>query len=103
VVALLDAAWFQVPAILGFWISLEFFIVFMHYFMRSLSGLQPLVNPQTSPPSWAQTRKGPKWELNLRTGMITVFKYKGRGNRTSAPFTEFDGYIQHHRTVRACR
>ena len=46
------------------------------------------------PRLWARPGKGPKWELNRRTGMITVFKYKGKeATEHRAPFHEFDGYI----------
>lgn len=46
------------------------------------------------PRLWAKSAKGPKWELNRRTGIITVFEYK-RGEMTEhrAPFYEFDAYI----------
>lgn len=46
------------------------------------------------PRLWARPAKGPKWELNRRTGMITVFKHKkGVASERSAPFHEFDAYI----------
>lgn len=46
------------------------------------------------PRLWAKPGKGPKWELNRRTGMITVFKYRrGEVNEQRAPFHEFDAYI----------
>lgn len=46
------------------------------------------------PRLWARPAKGPKWEFNRRTGMITVFKHKkGVASERSAPFHEFDAYI----------
>lgn len=46
------------------------------------------------PRLWAKPAKGPKWELNRRTGMITVFEYKrGEVIEHRAPFHEFDAYI----------
>ncbi|RHW19531.1 hypothetical protein C2846_18350, partial [Pseudomonas jilinensis] len=46
------------------------------------------------PRLWAKPGKGPKWELNRRTGMITVFKYRrGEVIEQRAPFHEFDAYI----------
>lgn len=46
------------------------------------------------PRLWARPAKGPKWELNRRTGMITVFKHRrGVASEQSAPFHEFDAYI----------
>src|SRR5690606_23125285 len=53
-------------------------------------------------PDWVnKPAAGPKWELNRRTGMVTLFKYKRRfpfGKATlvgeeSAPFYEFDAYV----------
>ena len=46
------------------------------------------------PRLWVKPGQGPKWELNRRTGMITVFQYR-RGEVTEhrAPFHEFDAYI----------
>src|SRR5690554_2134401 len=53
-------------------------------------------------PDWvSKPAAGPKWELNRRTGMVTLFQYQRRfpwskavrvGERT-APFYEFDAYI----------
>lgn len=46
------------------------------------------------PHLWAKPGKGPKWELNRRTGMITVFKYtRKEATEHRAPFHEFDAYI----------
>lgn len=42
-----------------------------------------------------QPGKGPSWELNRRTGVVTLFQYKGQQVTTqSVPFHEFDAYIQ---------
>lgn len=53
------------------------------------------------PSLWIKPSRGPIWELNRRTGLVTVFDYKNNGeykkNRTigelTAPFYEFDAYI----------
>ncbi|WP_226944751.1 hypothetical protein [Pseudomonas sp. FME51] len=46
------------------------------------------------PRLWAKPAKGPKWELNRRTGMITLFKYRRKQVvEERAPFHEFDAYI----------
>jgi|TARA_R110000851_G_scaffold327181_2_gene496460 hypothetical protein len=53
-------------------------------------------------PKWAiKPSKGPQWELNRRTGLVTLFRYdkKGRWGKArqpeedSAPFYEFDAYL----------
>ena len=53
-------------------------------------------------PAWSiKPSKGPQWELNRRTGLVTLFRYdkKGRWGKTgqpeedSAPFYEFDAYL----------
>ena len=42
--------------------------------------------------------RGPAWELSRRTGMVTLFKYRGKQVLThSAPFHEFDAYIRTRR------
>lgn len=50
------------------------------------------------PHFWFRPPKGPLWELNRRTGTVTVFEYKKlKNNETAkiktAPFHEFDAYI----------
>ena len=46
------------------------------------------------PRLWVKPGKGPKWELNRRTGMVTVFKYRrGEATEHRFPFHEFDAYI----------
>jgi len=53
------------------------------------------------PSLWVKPSRGPIWELNRRTGLITVFDYKNNGEykkhgtigEITAPFYEFDAYI----------
>jgi hypothetical protein len=53
------------------------------------------------PKLWVKPPRGPIWELNRRTGMVTVFDYKnkveykknGTIGELTAPFYEFDAYI----------
>ncbi|MCO7574379.1 hypothetical protein NJH78_30760 [Pseudomonas chlororaphis] len=50
------------------------------------------------PSIWFRPPKGPLWELNRRTGLVTFFDYKrfkkeGVFDETTAPFYEFDAYI----------
>ncbi|MEB0047699.1 hypothetical protein QN373_20160, partial [Pseudomonas sp. Dout3] len=53
------------------------------------------------PNLWLKPSRGPIWELNRRTGLVTVFDYKNNGEykkngtigELSAPFYEFDAYI----------
>ena len=46
------------------------------------------------PRLWAKPGKGPKWELNRRNGMITLFEYRRKKvTEKRAPFHEFDAYI----------
>jgi len=53
------------------------------------------------PSLWIKPSRGPIWELNRRTGLVTVFDYKNNGEykkngtigELSAPFYEFDAYI----------
>ncbi|WP_439879439.1 hypothetical protein [Pseudomonas prosekii] len=53
------------------------------------------------PSLWLKPSRGPIWELNRRTGLITVFDYKNNGEykkngtigELTAPFYEFDAYI----------
>ncbi|MHC8412827.1 hypothetical protein ACYZTR_22660 [Pseudomonas sp. Hz4] len=50
---------------------------------------------------WIKPSRGPIWELNRRTGLVTVFDYKNNGQykkngtigELTAPFYEFDAYI----------
>ncbi|WP_223486555.1 hypothetical protein [Pseudomonas sp. A-RE-19] len=54
-----------------------------------------------SPNLWIKASRGPIWELNRRTGLVTVFDYKNNGEykkngtigELTAPFYEFDAYI----------
>tara|TARA_R110000796_G_scaffold232212_1_gene350401 strand:+ start:409 stop:1143 length:735 start_codon:yes stop_codon:yes gene_type:complete len=53
------------------------------------------------PKLWIKPSKGPLWEFNRRTGMVTVFDYDNDGEykkngtvgETVAPFYEFDAYV----------
>jgi hypothetical protein len=53
------------------------------------------------PSLWVKPSRGPIWELNRRTGLVTVFDYKNNGEykkngtigELTAPFYEFDAYI----------
>ncbi|WP_297838248.1 hypothetical protein [Pseudomonas sp.] len=53
------------------------------------------------PSLWVKPSRGPIWELNRRTGLVTVFDYKNNGEykkngtigEVTAPFYEFDAYI----------
>jgi len=53
------------------------------------------------PKLWVKPSRGPMWELNRRTGLVTVFDYKNNGEykkngtigELTAPFYEFDAYI----------
>ncbi|MHA6127912.1 hypothetical protein ACX3YD_17300 [Pseudomonas fluorescens group sp. PF-1] len=50
---------------------------------------------------WIKPSRGPIWEINRRTGLVTVFDYKNNGEykkngtigELTAPFYEFDAYI----------
>src|SRR5690606_31942976 len=43
------------------------------------------------PRVWVKPGKGPKWELNRRTAMITLFEYRRKKvTKKRAPFHEFD-------------
>jgi len=50
------------------------------------------------PKLWFRPPKGPLWDLNRRTGLVTLYDYKafkktGAIGEVSAPFYEFDAYI----------
>ncbi|MCD5997500.1 hypothetical protein KDX38_28580 [Pseudomonas sp. CDFA 602] len=50
------------------------------------------------PRVWLRPPKGPSWELNRRTGLVTIFDYKnfkktGVIDEFLAPFYEFDAYM----------
>ena len=53
------------------------------------------------PKLWVKPSRGPIWELNRRTGLVTVFDYNNNGEykkngtigELTAPFYEFDAYI----------
>src|SRR5690606_13788639 len=53
------------------------------------------------PRLWFKPSRGPIWELNRRTGLVTVFDYDNNGDykktgaigEITAPFYEFDAYL----------
>ena len=53
------------------------------------------------PKLWIRPSRGPLWELNRQTGMVTVFDYDNNGEykkngtigELTAPFHEFDAYV----------
>src|SRR5690606_32978037 len=53
------------------------------------------------PKLWLKPSRGPLWELNRRTGLVTVFDYDNNGEYKKtgaigeiiAPFYEFDAYL----------
>tara|TARA_R110000796_G_scaffold66440_2_gene152828 strand:- start:48463 stop:49500 length:1038 start_codon:yes stop_codon:yes gene_type:complete len=92
-VSFLDGTGSKEGFILGFWKSFVFLSWYFLFPCLAAWGLASLVIHKF-PRLWAKPGKGPKWELNRRTGMITVFKYRrGRVDEQRAPFHEFDAYI----------
>lgn len=77
----------------SFWESLQTLVLVSLLPCLALWGFASLVIHKL-PRLWAKPRKGPKWELNRRTGIITVFKYtRKEATEHCAPFHEFDAYI----------
>src|SRR5690606_33741744 len=72
VVALLDGFDSNTSFIRDFWDSLQFFTIYTLLPCALVWGIASLVIHRF-PRLWAKPGKGPKWELNRRTGMITVF------------------------------
>lgn len=73
----------------------EYFIALTYLLFPSVFawGLASLIIHKF-PRLWAKPGKGPKWELNRRTGMITLFEYRReKVTEKHAPFHEFDAYI----------
>jgi hypothetical protein len=54
------------------------------------------------PKLWVKPSRGPIWELNRRTGLVTLFDYNNNGEykkngtigEKTAPFYEFDAYLE---------
>ncbi|WP_240500409.1 hypothetical protein [Pseudomonas syringae] len=54
------------------------------------------------PKLWIKPSRGPIWELNRRTGLVTLFDYNNNGEykkngtigEITAPFYEFDAYLE---------
>ena len=88
--------------LLGMISSKQFLIAFIEYFLAFSYipvlclfawGLASLIIHKF-PRLWVKPGKGPKWELNRRTGMITLFEYRRKKvTEKRAPFHEFDAYI----------
>jgi len=79
--------------ITGLWDSFQTLMLVFLLPCLTLWGLASLVIHQF-PRLWAKPGKGPKWELNRRNGMITVFEYRrSEVIEKRAPFHEFDAYI----------
>ncbi|MFS2162051.1 hypothetical protein ACCD10_32650, partial [Pseudomonas sp. Pseusp122] len=63
-----------------------------------ICGLTGHIVVEYFPRIWLRAPKGPLWELNRRTGTVTIFDYKdfkktGKIGEFIAPFYEFDAYI----------
>lgn len=92
-VALLDGFGAGNNFISSFWQTFEIFVFYALTPCALMWGIASLIIHKF-PRLWARPGKGPKWELNRRTGMITVFEYKrGEVIEHRAPFHEFDAYI----------
>ncbi|MCQ2028242.1 hypothetical protein [Stutzerimonas zhaodongensis] len=87
--------------------------VAMSWYSTSLLGPR-LISDQSLSHLWFKPSRGPLWELNRRTGLVTLFDYdnyseykkNGTIGEITAPFHEFDAYLATsppRRTVRACR
>ena len=92
-VALLDGINSSNGFLIGVWKTFETVVNVFLLPSLLLWGLSSLIIHRF-PRLWIKPGKGPKWELNRRTGMITVFRYsRGRVDEQRAPFHEFDAYI----------
>lgn len=92
--------WTQVPEQMGisefFWDGIFPLLIFMFLPMLLCWGFGRLIE-EKFPELVYQAPKGPLWELNRRTGMVTLFKdpeKEGQSGeiRGRAPFYEWDGY-----------
>jgi hypothetical protein len=82
------------------WESIKVGFIFLDFGLHFLLGHR-LICHQAFPNLWIKPSRGPIWELNRRTGLVTVFDYKNNGEykkngtigELTAPFYEFDAYI----------
>ncbi|TBW53355.1 hypothetical protein EZI54_15345 [Marinobacter halodurans] len=85
------------PGEMGFLEHLSSFLPFAGYIYAPLIGCWALPNLMFRFfPKWSiKPGKGPKWELNRRTGLVTVYQHskKGSPEEEQAPFYEFDAYL----------
>ena len=78
----------------SFWAGFKAIIVYALLPSSLAWGLASLVIHKF-PRLWIKPGKGPKWELNRRNGMVTVFEYRrGEVIEKRAPFHEFDAYVK---------
>ncbi|MCQ4315535.1 hypothetical protein [Stutzerimonas zhaodongensis] len=74
--------------------------VAMSWYSTSLLGPR-LISDQSLSHLWFKPSRGPLWELNRRTGLVTLFDYdnyseykkNGTIGEITAPFHEFDAYL----------
>jgi hypothetical protein len=93
--------WTQLPENMGisefFWDGIFPLLIFMFLPMLLCWGFGRLLE-EKYPELVYQDPKGPLWELNRRTGMVTLFKDPEKDGqsgeiRAQAPFHEWDGYL----------
>ena len=97
VIGVLDALWVALGTsghfLASFWEVFQIVVFYALIPCASVWAVASLVLHKF-PRLWVKPGQGPKWELNRRTGMVTVFKYR-RSEVTEHrfPFHEFDAYI----------
>ncbi|MCL1485643.1 MAG: G-protein coupled receptor [Marinobacter sp.] len=93
--------WTQVPKYMNFqmyfWDGIFPFVTYFFLPMLLCWGIGRFLEKKY-PKVVYQEPKGPLWELNRRTGMVTLFKNPGKEGqsgeiRAQAPFHEWDGYL----------
>ncbi|MGS0736609.1 hypothetical protein [Pseudomonas sp.] len=108
--------WFMIPLILFAYVgiitidtgkswehtSIEF-LPFVCFFVLLPAGCWALASLviRYLPKLWVKPSRGPIWEINRRTGLVTLFDYNNNGEykkngtigELTAPFYEFDAYI----------